>query len=70
MELVSVCKENMPLLGDRFPEVEVVSTHGAMRLPDDMAGKWFVLFSHPGDLRRSARPSSSPSPRGPKSSGS
>ncbi len=50
MELVSVCKENMPLLGDRFPEVEVVSTHGAMRLPDDMAGKWFVLFSHPGDF--------------------
>ncbi len=40
----------MPLLGDRFPDVEVVTTHGDLRLPVDMSGNWFVLFSHPGDF--------------------
>ncbi len=40
----------MPLLGERFPEVEVVTTKGALKLPDAYAGKWFVLFSHPGDF--------------------
>ena len=50
MNGISVCKEGIPLLGDRFPDVEVVTTHGDLRLPVDMAGKWFVLFSHPGDF--------------------
>ncbi|MCB5234473.1 MAG: peroxiredoxin [Candidatus Cloacimonetes bacterium] len=40
----------MPLLGDKFPEMEVVTTRGKMNLPGDMAGKWFVLFSHPADF--------------------
>lgn len=40
----------MPLIGDRFPELRVETTHGAMNLPEDYAGKWFVLFSHPGDF--------------------
>ncbi len=42
--------EGMPLIGDQFPEVEVQTTHGKMVLPKDMKGKWFVLFSHPGDF--------------------
>nr|WP_321465094.1 peroxiredoxin [uncultured Desulfobulbus sp.] len=41
---------HMPLLGDRFPEMTVQTTHGPMTLPDDMDGKWFVLFSHPADF--------------------
>jgi len=41
---------NMPLLGDRFPELKVQTTHGKMTLPDDFKGKWFVLFSHPADF--------------------
>jgi peroxiredoxin 2/4 len=41
---------NMPLLGDRFPEMTVKTTHGMRNLPGDYAGKWFVLFSHPGDF--------------------
>ncbi len=41
---------SMPLLGDRFPEIKVKSTHGDLNLPDDYSGKWFVLFSHPGDF--------------------
>ena len=40
----------MPLLGDRFPELEVQTTHGPLSLPDDLHGKWFVLFSHPADF--------------------
>jgi peroxiredoxin (alkyl hydroperoxide reductase subunit C) len=41
---------NMPLLGDDFPEMTVTATHGQMNLPEDMKGKWFVLFSHPADF--------------------
>jgi peroxiredoxin (alkyl hydroperoxide reductase subunit C) len=40
----------IPLIGERFPQVEVKTTHGKKTLPDDYAGKWFVLFSHPGDF--------------------
>ncbi|MDY6774715.1 MAG: peroxiredoxin [Halobacteria archaeon] len=43
-------KPTMPLLGDRFPELEVSTTHGEMKLPDEYEGEWFVLFSHPGDF--------------------
>ena len=39
-----------PLLGDPFPEMKVQTTHGPMSLPGDLKGKWFVLFSHPGDF--------------------
>ena len=40
----------MPLLGDTFPEISVQTTRGKINLPDDLSGKWFVLFSHPGDF--------------------
>lgn len=40
----------MPLLGDKFPEMKVQTTHGMKNLPGDYAGKWFVLFSHPADF--------------------
>ena len=43
-------KKNMPLLGDDFPQIKVQTTHGEMELPKAMAGKWFVLFSHPADF--------------------
>jgi len=43
-------KKSMPLLGDDFPKMKVVTTHGIIDLPDAYAGKWFVLFSHPGDF--------------------
>lgn len=42
--------KRMALLGEKFPSMEVVTTHGVKKLPDDYAGKWFVLFSHPGDF--------------------
>lgn len=41
---------NMPLLGDRFPELKVQTTQGKMNIPGDFEGKWFILFSHPADF--------------------
>jgi len=40
----------VPAIGDRFPELEVTTTRGKMKLPDAFKGKWFVLFSHPADF--------------------
>ncbi|PMQ02057.1 MAG: peroxiredoxin [Dictyoglomus sp. NZ13-RE01] len=40
----------LPLLGEKFPEVKVQTTHGELELPKAFAGKWFVLFSHPADF--------------------
>ena len=42
--------ERMPVLGEKFPEVEVKTTHGVLKLPEHFKGKWFVLFSHPADF--------------------
>lgn len=42
--------QGMPLLGDPFPQMKVVTTRGLMDLPDAFSGKWFVLFSHPADF--------------------
>ena len=44
------CRITMPLLGDDFPHLQVQTTQGAMKLPEDMKGSWFVLFSHPADF--------------------
>ncbi len=41
---------NMPLIGDHFPEMQVVTTHGTMKLPHAFDGKWWILFSHPADF--------------------
>jgi len=43
-------EHSIPLIGDAFPEMEVQTSHGKMALPKAYAGKWFVLFSHPGDF--------------------
>lgn len=43
-------KISMPLLGDKFPELSVKTTHGPMNIPGDLKGSWFVLFSHPADF--------------------
>jgi peroxiredoxin (alkyl hydroperoxide reductase subunit C) len=40
----------IPLLGEKMPELTVKTTHGVMNLPEDLKGKWFVLFSHPADF--------------------
>lgn len=43
-------EKRMTLLGEKFPSMEVVTTHGVKKLPKDYEGKWFVLFSHPADF--------------------
>ena len=40
----------MPLIGDKFPEMEVMTTHGKKKLPKDFKRQWFVFFSHPADF--------------------
>jgi len=40
----------IPLLSEKFPTLEVQTTHGKIKLPDYFAGKWFILFSHPADF--------------------
>ncbi len=40
----------IPLIGENFPEIEVKTTHGIIKLPEHFKGKWFVLFSHPADF--------------------
>lgn len=45
-------KIGIPLIGDKFPKMEVTTTFGPITLPDDAikGGDWFVLFSHPADF--------------------
>jgi peroxiredoxin (alkyl hydroperoxide reductase subunit C) len=43
-------ENKFPLIGDKFPEMQVVTTHGMKNLPGDYKGKWVVLFSHPADF--------------------
>jgi len=43
-------EEKLPLIGDKFPDLEVQTTKGKMKIPDIFKGKWFILFSHPADF--------------------
>jgi alkyl hydroperoxide reductase subunit AhpC len=44
-------EKSMPLIGEKFPDMEVQTTHGRKKLPEEYKGKWFVLFSHPADFK-------------------
>lgn len=46
----NLAENKLALLGDKFPSVKVNTTFGIKNLPEDYKGKWFVLFSHPGDF--------------------
>ena len=43
---------NIPAIGEKFPEMEVETHKGRIKLPDYFVeqGKWFVLFSQPADF--------------------
>jgi len=43
-------ENRIPLIGEPFPEMEVKTTQGVMKLPEHFKDKWFVLFSHPADF--------------------
>ena len=40
----------MPLIGDKAPAFEAVTTQGNISFPSDYEGKWIILFSHPADF--------------------
>ena len=46
------CHEDsrIPYIGDPLPKLEVQTTQGNKILPHDYEGRWFILFSHPGDF--------------------
>lgn len=43
-------EERVPFIGDHFPKSFVHTTYGDLVLPDAFKGRWFILFSHPGDF--------------------
>ncbi len=43
-------QNRIPLLGEKMPDITIQTTHGVKNIPGDYAGKWIVLFSHPGDF--------------------
>jgi peroxiredoxin 2/4 len=47
---VTELKNGIPLIGEMMPSMEVQTTHGMKKIPEDYNGKWLVLFSHPGDF--------------------
>lgn len=40
----------MPRIGEKAPSFTAVTTQGNINFPDDYAGKWTILFSHPADF--------------------
>ena len=49
-EVENGTRVEIPCIGERFPQMEVKTTRGKIVLPDHYRGKWFMLFSHPGDF--------------------
>ncbi len=41
----------IPMLGEKIPSFETLTTHGKMKFPESMDGNWWVLFSHPADIK-------------------
>lgn len=41
---------HIPLIGDKAPAFKAITTQGPMSFPEDYAGKWVILFSHPADF--------------------
>ena len=42
--------QHLPLIGDSAPKFTAQTTNGTVKFPDDYAGHWVVLFSHPMDF--------------------
>lgn len=40
----------MPRIGDKAPSFKAVTTQGEINYPEDYAGEWSILFSHPADF--------------------
>jgi peroxiredoxin (alkyl hydroperoxide reductase subunit C) len=40
----------MPRIGEHAPAFRAVTTQGEINFPEDYAGRWVILFSHPADF--------------------
>jgi peroxiredoxin 2/4 len=40
----------MPRIGDRAPAFTATTTQGVLNFPEEYAGSWVILFSHPADF--------------------
>ncbi|MFA5098290.1 MAG: peroxiredoxin [Candidatus Margulisiibacteriota bacterium] len=49
MENSSPCA-HMPLINEKAPSFKAVTTQGELNFPDQYAGSWVILFSHPADF--------------------
>lgn len=50
MENTSQNAQSMPRIGDRAPSFKAVTTQGQISFPEQYAGSWVILFSHPADF--------------------
>ncbi len=47
---IETTSQSMPRIGDRAPAFKAVTTQGNIVFPDQYAGSWVILFSHPADF--------------------
>lgn len=40
----------LPLIGDKAPSFQALTTNGTIHFPEDYKGKWVLFFSHPSDF--------------------
>ena len=40
----------LPLIGDKAPAFQALTTNGTVHFPEDYEGKWVLFFSHPSDF--------------------
>ncbi len=41
---------SMPRIGDKAPSFKAITTQGEINFPEQYAGSWVILFSHPADF--------------------
>jgi peroxiredoxin 2/4 len=44
------CATSMPRIGEKAPSFKAVTTQGEINFPEQYAGSWVILFSHPADF--------------------
>lgn len=50
MESTTTAPVSLPRIGDKAPAFKAVTTQGEINFPDQYAGSWVILFSHPADF--------------------
>jgi len=50
MENTETQSVSIPRIGEKAPAFKAVTTQGEINFPNDYAGSWVILFSHPADF--------------------